>query len=81
MLATELTHQKPDHACDQISEASCSWESNEHFLSSSSSSVSSSSSQDRLIGPLPAKCWPEAFHATFIHDIERKVDRMDGAEA
>ena len=31
---------------------------------SSSSSSSSSSSQDRPIGPLPAKCWPEAFHAT-----------------
>ena len=34
---------------------------------------SSSSSQDRPIGPLPAKCWPEAFHATFIHNIRESV--------
>ena len=27
-------------------------------------SLSSSSSQDRLIGPVPAKCSPEACHAT-----------------
>ena len=33
---------------------------------------SSSSSQDRPIGPLPAKRWPEAFHAIFIHNIQRK---------
>ena len=33
---------------------------------------SSSSSQDRSIGPRPAKCWPEAFHATFIHSIRER---------
>ena len=36
------------------------------------SSSSSSSSQDRPIGPLPAKCWPEAFHSTFIHNIRER---------
>ena len=40
---------------------------------------SSSSSQDRLIGPRPAKCWPEAFHATLIHSIRErgKTERME----
>ena len=40
---------------------------------------SSSSSHDRPIGPLPAKCWPEAFHATFIHHIRErgKTERME----
>ena len=33
------------------------------YYYSSSSSSSSSSSRDRLIGPLPAKCRPEAFDA------------------
>ena len=42
------------------------------FNTSSSSSSSSSSSQDRPIEPLPAKCWPEAFHATFIHNIRER---------
>ena len=47
--------------------------------SSSSSSSRCSSSQDRPIGPLPAKCWPEAFHATFIHNIRErmKTERME----
>ena len=36
--------------------------------------LGSSSSQDRPIGLLPAKCWPEAFHATFIHNIQRKEE-------
>ena len=34
-----------------------------YFDNSSSSSSSSSSSRDGLIGPLPAKCRPEAFDA------------------
>ena len=40
---------------------------------------SSSSSQDRPLGPLLAKCWPEAFHATFIHNIRErgKTERME----
>ena len=37
-----------------------------------SSGSSSSSSHDRPIGPLPVKCWPEAFHATFIHNIRER---------
>ena len=41
-------------------------------------SSSSMSSQDKLIGPLRAKCWPEAFHATFIHNIERKGEDRIG---
>ena len=41
-------------------------------------SSSSSSSQDKLLGPLQPKCWPEAFHATFIHNIQRKYeDRIE----
>ena len=36
------------------------------------------SPQDRLIGPLPAKCGPEAFHATFIHNIQRKGEDRIG---
>ena len=46
-------------------------------------SSSSSTSQDRPIGPLPAKCWPEAFQATFIHNIRDREgdDRKDGGEA
>ena len=40
------------------------------------------SSHDRLIGSLPAKCWPEAFHATFIHNIQRNgEDRIGWGEA
>ena len=43
----------------------------------SSSSSSSSSAQDRLIGPLPEKCWPEALYATFTAHSERgRQDRM-----
>ena len=40
---------------------------------------SSRSFQDRPIGKLPAKCWPEAFHATFIHNIREKgkAERME----
>ena len=34
--------------------------------------VYSISSQDRLIGPLPAKCGPQSFHATCIHNIQIK---------
>ena len=41
---------------------------------------SSRKSQDRLKGPLPAKCWPEAFHATFIHNISEKRGRQDRME-
>ena len=39
----------------------------------------SSSSQDRPIGQLPAKFWPEAFHATFIRNIRErgKTERME----
>ena len=49
---------------------------------SGSSISSSSSSQDRQIGRLPAKYWPVAFHATFIHNIQRKgEDRKDEGEA
>ena len=42
-------------------------------------SSSSSSSQDRPIDPLPAKFWPEAFHATFIRNIRErgKTERME----
>ena len=42
---------------------------------------SSSSSHDKQIGPLPAKCWPEAFHATLIHKYrESGKTGYDGAE-
>ena len=34
----------------------------------------------RTDGPLPAKCWPEAFHATFIHNIQRKRGWQDKKE-
>ena len=50
-----------------------------HMCPTSCSSSSSSSSQERPMGPLPAKCWPEAFHATFIHNIRErgKAERME----
>ena len=41
-------------------------------------SSSSSRSQDRLIGPLPAKCWPEDFNAMFIHNIQIKGEERIG---
>ena len=41
------------------------------LVPSSSSSSSNRSSHDRLIGPLPAKCLPEAFHTAFIQNIQR----------
>ena len=43
-----------------------------------SRSSSSSSFQDRLIGPLSAKFWPEAFHATFIENIQREEEDRIG---
>ena len=48
-------------------------------MCSSSSSSSSSSSQDRPIGPLPAQCWPKAFHETFIHNVRErgKTERIE----
>ena len=39
---------------------------------------SSRSSQDRLTGPLPAKCWPDTFHETYIHNIQRKRENRIG---
>ena len=39
---------------------------------------SSSSSQDRLLSPFPVKCWPQAFHATFIHNTQRKEEDKIG---
>ena len=64
----------------RMNEGYRAWGAMKSVLSSSSSSSSSSSrsSQDRLIGPLPAKCWPEAFHATFIHNIQRKGEDRIG---
>ena len=42
----------------------------------------SSSSQDGLTAPLPAKCWPEAFHAhSFTTFRERGQTGYDGVEA
>ena len=35
------------------------------------SSSSSTSYQDRWLSPFPARSWPEAFHATFIHNIHK----------
>ena len=43
-----------------------------------SSSSSSRSSQDRLLSPFPAKSCPEDFHATFIHNIQRKGEDTIG---
>ena len=38
------------------------------------------SSQDRGLSPFPARSWPDAFHATFIHNIQRigedRIGRM-----
>ena len=50
-----------------------------HILTHIKNIYNSSSSQDGPIGPLPAKCWPEAFHATFIHNIRErgKIERME----
>ena len=51
--------------------------------SSSSSGSSTRSSQDRLLNPFAARSWPEAFHATFIHNTQRKGEERieDGEEA
>ena len=35
-------------------------------------STSSGRSQDRQLSSFPARWWHEAFHATFIHNIQRK---------
>ena len=43
------------------------WSSLSYF--ETSPKYPSSSSQDRLISPVPAGSWPDAFHATFIHKI------------
>ena len=43
-----------------------------HTSSSSGGGSSSRSSQDKRLSPFPARSWPEAFHATFIHNIQRK---------
>ena len=44
----------------------------------SSSSRSSRSSQDWLLSSFPARCWPEAFNATFIYNIQRKGEDRIG---
>ena len=42
-----------------------------------SSGSSSSSSQDILLSPFPARCWPQAFHAAFIYNIQRRGKTQD----
>ena len=39
---------------------------------------SSRTSQDRLLSPFPARIWPEAFHASFVHNIQRKGEGKIG---
>ena len=66
----------PRESFISFSSSSCS--SSSSTSSSSSSSGSSSSSQDRLLGQFPARSWPEPFHATFIHNIQRKGEDRIG---
>ena len=70
------------HECMQVEFISNNVDVMTHdCLSSVALALVALSPQDGLIGPLPAKCWPEAFHATFIHNIqiekEGRQDRMD----
>ena len=49
-----------------------------HQDQTNSSSSSSMSSQDILLSPFSARSWPEAFHAAFIHCIQRKREDRIG---
>ena len=58
------------------------WKQLELYTTAVQSSGNSRSSQDGLLSPFPARCWPEAFHAnSFTRFRETGKIGYDGGDA